>query len=84
MANFPAAQWIEYCTKKAVPIMEIPVSRSLPIFCFVLFFHLFFPDDLFLFLFCTVTKLIIIIVRTLSFTQTLCALVSCTFSTCDI
>ena len=69
MANFPAAQWIEFCTKKAVPIMEIPFR---------------FPDDLFLFLFCTVTKLIIIIVRTLSFTQTLCALVSCTFSTCDI
>ena len=53
MANFPAAQWIEYCTTKAVPV----VPRSLPIFCFV-FFHLFFPDDLFLFLFYTVTKII--------------------------
>ena len=57
MANFAAAQWIEYCTKKAVPIMEIPFRGACRFFV-SLFFHLFFPDDLFLFLFCTVTKLI--------------------------
>ena len=45
MANFPAAQWIEYCTKKAVPIMEIPfrgACRFFVLFCFFIYFFRWF------------------------------------------
>ena len=40
MANFPAAQWIEYCITKAVPVMETR-SEELADFLFRFFSSIF-------------------------------------------